>query len=497
MTKLKALRIHGNDNVAVALEALPAQTSIQVQEQLLTVLQDIPAGHKIALQSIAPGEPIIKYGYAIGLATAPITPGDWTHAHNVQTGLLGLQDYCYEPQATPIKPATTSRTFMGFPRANGTVGIRNELWIIPTVGCVNGIAEVTARQLIAEGLPESINGVRTLPHPFGCSQISEDLDNTRRILANLASHPNAGGVLVLGLGCEFNTMESFKESIPDMDPERVAFLITQDVEDEVEESLALLRPLRDRAAQDQRVPTPLAKLNVGLKCGGSDAFSGLTGNPVVGYASDRLIAHGASTILTEVPEMFGAETILFNRCVNEQVYHDAVTMINDFKQYYLDHNEPVSENPSPGNRHGGLTTLEDKSLGCTQKAGTAPVEDVLQHGQRLRRPGLSLMNGPGNDMIAVTALAGAGCHLTLFTTGRGTPLGAVTPLIKIATRSELATKKKHWIDFDAGPLTRGAQLEDLGEQLFEMIINIASGEHSTNERNGFFDLALWRFGVTL
>ncbi|MBN1518333.1 altronate dehydratase [Candidatus Sumerlaeota bacterium] len=487
------LTIHSADNVAVALRELAAG----IETDNVVISATIPAGHKFALKAIRSGEPVVKYGYPIGVASKDINPGDWVHNHNVKTALSGALEYTYQPDMRPLKKIDDGLTFMGYPRANGDAGIRNELWIIPTVGCVNGLAEKTAAELRAEGLPENIDGIAVFAHPYGCSQLGDDHAMSRTILADLTRHPNAGGVLVIGLGCENNTMDAFKECIGPVDPRRVRFLIAQDEEDEEEACKTLLRELRDVAANDKREPVSISRLRVGLKCGGSDAFSGLTANPLAGAVSDRLIARHATTALTEIPEAFGAETILLNRCESREVFEKAASVVNGFKEYFLSHGEPVGENPSPGNKAGGITTLEDKSLGCVQKGGTAPLSDVLRYGERIRQNGLNLLEGPGNDIVAVTALAAAGCHMALFTTGRGTPLGGAIPVVKISSNSQLAERKKNWIDFNAGALIEDESMDALADRLLTLLLAIASGERTCNEKGGYRDFAIWKQGVTL
>jgi len=478
----QTLKLHERDNVAVVLPPPDVQ---------------IPVGHKMALRPITKGEAVIKYGYPIGTASADIAAGEWVHDHNVATALAGEQEYRWQPDFQPLEKIDDGRTFTGYLRDNGDVGVRNEIWIVPTVGCVNGLAEKAAANLRSEGLPDSIDEVVVLAHPYGCSQLGDDHQTSQKILADLVRHPNAGGVLVVGLGCENNTMPSFQEQIGPVDERRVKFLVTQNVKDEQAACSELLRELRDTAAVDQREPVSVSRLRIGLKCGGSDAFSGVTANPLVGEVSDRLIARGGSAVLTEIPEAFGAETILFNRCVNKDVFNRAVEVVNGFKSYFLSHGEPVGENPSPGNRDGGITTLEDKSLGCVQKGGRAPLSDVLRYGECLRSTGLTLLEGPGNDIVAVTALAAAGCHLVLFTTGRGTPLGGPVPVIKVASSNGLAQKKKNWVDFNAGALLDGEPMDGLADAFFDQLLETASGRKTCNEQNGYRDFAIWKSGVTL
>lgn len=470
---MKQIKINEKDNVAVCLEG-----------EL--------NGHKIALADIKKGENVIKYGYPIGHATEDIKAGEHVHTHNVKTNLSGVLEYKYEPQRNEI-PKTEKRTFMGYRRPNGRVGIRNEIWIVNTVGCVNKTSEILARE--ANRLfGDMCDGIFNFVHPFGCSQLGDDQMTTQLVLKGLVNHPNAAGVLVLGLGCENNNIPLFKTVLGDVDEERVKFMSTQEHDDEISEGLRLIAELADYAKQQKRVECDASELVVGLKCGGSDGFSGLTANPLIGRFSDKLIGAGGSTILTEVPEMFGAETILMNRCVDKTVFDKTVALINDFKDYFTSHNQVVYENPSPGNKKGGITTLEDKSLGCVQKSGDADVVDVIQIGSSVEKQGLNLLTGPGNDIVAVTNLTASGCHMILFSTGRGTPVGAPVPTVKIATNSDLASRKPHWIDFNAGEIINGANLTD---ELFDYVLEVASGKQTNNEKNGYREISIFKDGVVL
>lgn len=441
-------------------------------------------GHKYALRDIAKGEDIIKYGNPIGHATADIKAGEHVHTHNVATNLSGTLSYTYDDAVVEFPTADTGRTFMGYVRENGDVGIRNEIWIINTVGCVNKIAERLA----------ALTGAYAFVHPFGCSQLGDDQALTQKILRGLVNHPNAAGVLVLGLGCENNNIPLFKEVLGEYNPNRVRFLNCQDEEDEIAAGVAIIEQLKAYAAQFKPVELPVSRLRVGLKCGGSDGYSGISANPLVGRFSDKLIAMGGSCVLTEVPEMFGAEHLLMQRCINREIFEKTVALINDFKDYYTRHNQVVYENPSPGNKKGGITTLEEKSLGCVQKGGSAPVVDVLDYGDILSKNGLSLLNGPGNDIVAITNLTAAGAHMILFTTGRGTPLGGPVPTVKVATNHDLATRKKEWIDFDSSPVLEGV---DLDEEFLSYVLEVASGKQTKNEINGYREISIFKDGVTL
>ena len=491
----RLVRITEKDMVAVALYPLEAGEAVSYGTGSVAPLEAIPMGHKVALRAIEKGEAVIKYGFPIGSATEPIPEGAHVHSHNLRTLLSGAHDYVYHPTNPEVKKRPPE-TFQGYPRKVGRPGIRNELWILPTVGCVNNVARALEQEAksLAGG---SIEGVWAFPHPYGCSQLGDDQDNTRKVLAALATHPNAGGVLVLGLGCENSGIDQIRPYMGAFDESRVRFLVCQQTEDEHAEGMRLIRELAERMKKDQRVACGADQLVVGLKCGGSDGLSGITANPTIGVFSDLLSSMDGSTILTEVPEMFGAETILMDRCADEKLFDKTVHLINDFKEYFESYHMPVYENPSPGNKAGGITTLEDKALGCTQKSGSSPVRGVLQYAERVTASGLNLLSAPGNDLVASTALAVSGAQMVLFSTGRGTPFGCPVPTVKIASNSPLARKKANWIDFNAGRLLDGMTLDQLGQELMELVLAIASGKRTKNEANGFHDLAVFKQGVTL
>ncbi|KAF6565685.1 altronate dehydratase [Paenibacillus sp. EKM202P] len=498
---LEFIQIHDQDNVAVALRDYKQGETLAwgaQKEQCVELAEDVARGHKIALQDIPEGGHVLKYGYPIGHAIQPIQAGQHVHTHNTKTNLTGVEEYTYKPKPAPHIYEQESRTFQGFRRKDGRVGIRNELWIVPTVGCVNGIAELILNRFKQEvGDISPFENALVLKHNYGCSQLGDDHTHTRTILIDAVKHANAGGVLVLGLGCENNEMKEFKEAIGEYDSERVKFLLSQEVSDEVEEGVKLLHEIFAAVQEDRREPVPLSELNIGLKCGGSDGLSGITANPLLGRLSDYMAAQGGTTVLTEVPEMFGAETILMERAADEQVFDKIVHLINDFKQYFLDYKQPVYENPSPGNKAGGITTLEDKSLGCTQKSGSSTVTDVIQYGERLKTKGLNLLSAPGNDLVASSALAAAGCQLVIFTTGRGTPFGSFVPTMKVSTNSPLYKAKPHWIDYNAGSLVEDVSMEEALRNFVDYIIDVASGTWVNNEKNNFRELAIFKNGVTL
>lgn len=445
------------------------------------VCVNLETGHKIALVDIEKGAEIIKYGYPIGYATEDIKKGDSVHSHNMKTKLGDILSYEYSP-CFEYLPETQARIINAYVRKNGDIGIRNDIWIVPTVGCVNSIAKQLSEK----------TGAITCSHPYGCSQLGDDNKITQLVLKGLILHPNAGGVLVLGLGCENNNIAEMKKVLGETDGERIRFLSIQDCDDEIAEGIRIINELKEIASSDKRVKVPVSALKVGLKCGGSDGFSGITANAVVGRVTDKLCSMGASAVLTEVPEMFGAETVLFERCINKDVFDKSVKLINDFKQYFKAHGQPVSENPSPGNKEGGITTLEEKSLGCVQKGGRAPVVDVLDYGETVKTKGLSLLNGPGNDIVSVTNLTAAGCHMILFTTGRGTPLGGMVPTVKIASNDVIAQKKKLWIDFSAF-----GNNDEKAQELFDLVCRVAEGEQTKNELYGNREIAIFKDGVTL
>ena len=489
------IKINNSDNVCVALNALKAGEKITVENESVVTNSDIPAGHKVALKDIKSGEDIIKYGSRIGLAKEDIKAGDHVHIHNIKTALGDLLEYQYIPKIKELKE-TAHESFMGFRRKNGKVGVRNEIWIVPTVGCVNNIAQAIERR--AKNLIKgSVEDVTAFVHPYGCSQMGDDQENTRKILADMINHPNAGGVLVLGLGCENSNIRVLKDYLGEIDEKRVRFLISQEVEDEIETGVTLVKELIENIADESREEIDASELIIGMKCGGSDGLSGITANPIVGEFSDILISKGGSTILTEVPEMFGAETLLMERCKDRETFEKTVALINDFKMYFKNHNQTIYENPSPGNKAGGISTLEDKSLGCTQKSGSAKVSDVLGYGETLKTKGLNLLSSPGNDLVAATALAMSGAHIVLFTTGRGTPFASPVPTLKIATNSRLAKSKENWIDFNAGRMVEDKSKDELANDLFKLVLEVASGKKVKSEIAGFHDFAIFKQGVTL
>ena len=492
------LKINPADNVVVAIQPQSAGAVITVDGKKITVLEDVPAGHKIAIQDLAQGENVIKYGFPIGHAKEAKKAGSWMNENNIKTNLAGLLSYEYHPKQVTLDIPEEKRTFLGYRRKNGLVGIRNEVWIIPTVGCVNGIIQKLCERLRQETKCEGVDGIYAFPHNYGCSQLGNDHENTKKILRDMVHHPNAGAILVVGLGCENNQPDLFAEFCGDYDKERVRFMVAQKVQgDEVEAGMEILRDLYALAAKDKRVAVSVSELRVGLKCGGSDGFSGITANPLLGMFSDWLVAQGGTTVLTEVPEMFGAETILMDRCADKALFDKTVSLINNFKDYFLSHGEPVGENPSPGNKAGGISTLEDKALGCTQKCGKSLVRGVMEYGERLEVKGLNLLSAPGNDLVASTALASCGCHMVLFTTGRGTPFGTYVPTMKISTNSNLFANKPAWIDFNAGVIAEGEDMQETCRRFTDYIIDVASGRQTNNERNGYHEIAIFKNGVTL
>lgn len=495
------IKINPADNVAVAINPLSKGNNVEIDGDVITLATDVPAGHKFALRDIAEGENIIKYGFPIGHALHGVAKGTFLDHNDIRTNLAGTLDYSGVSRKPVAEGVCSGKelTFEGYPRKDGQVGVRNEIWVIPTVGCVNGIVKQIVDRLNAETGAEGIDGIFGFPHNFGCSQLGGDHENTKKILRDMVHHPNAGGVLVVGLGCENNQPAVFKEFCGDYDQDRVKFMVCQEVEgDEVEYGLKVARELYNKAKEDKRVTTPASKLRIGLKCGGSDGFSGITANPLLGEFSDLLCqCQGGTTVLTEVPEMFGAETILMERCANDGLLDETVKMINDFKEYFLSHGEPVGENPSPGNKAGGISTLEEKALGCTQKSGKSEVKGVLEYGERIHNNGLNLLSAPGNDLVASTALGAAGCQIVLFTTGRGTPFGTFVPTVKVSTNSGLASRKPAWIDFNAGVLVEDEGMAETLDKFTKYVLEVASGRHVNSEKAGIHEIAIFKNGVTL
>ncbi|SKA73674.1 D-altronate dehydratase [Clostridium sp. USBA 49] len=492
------IKINEYDNVVIALRDFTKDEMILVDSKKIKLKENIKRGHKIAICDINQGSNVIKYGFPIGHALKDITSGEHVHVHNLSTNLSGIVNYEFKQNLSQNIYSNRKLTFNGYRREDGKIGIRNEIWIVPTVGCVNGIADKIVDRFRSTILNLSKDiCINVIKHNYGCSQLGDDHINTRTILGDIVKHPNAGGVLVLGLGCENNNMNDFIKSLGDYNEKRIKFMVCQEVSDEIEEGSKILNILYENMKQDVREEIPLSELKIGLKCGGSDGLSGITANPLLGKLSDFMIAQGATTVLTEVPEMFGAETLLMERAIDKEVFNKVVNLINNFKKYFMEYNQPVYENPSPGNKAGGITTLEDKSLGCTQKAGTAPVIDVLNYGETLKKKGLNLLSAPGNDMVASSALAAAGCHMVLFTTGRGTPFGTFVPTVKVSTNTQLYNLKPHWIDFNAGSIIEDESIESVVETFINFIINVASGQLVNNEKNNFRELSIFKTGVTL
>lgn len=494
------LRINSKDNVVVALSDLKCGTEITVDGHRITLKDDVPAGHKIALEDFQAGDVVVKYGFPVGSLKEDRTAGSLVNDKHVHTLLGEIKDYTYNPVEIQACKSEGMVYFKGYERRNGGVGIRNEIWIVPTVGCVNGVANELVKlfnERISGDKAENFDGIHAYTHNWGCSQLSEDHENTRKILRDMVLHANAGGVLVLGLGCENNQISAFKTFLGDYDSARVKFLECQKVGDEIEAGMEILMELYENVRNDVRTEQPVSKLIIGLKCGGSDGFSGVTANPLLGLFSDRLVSYGGTCVLTEVPEMFGAETILMNRCKDEETFHKTVCLINNFKNYFVKNGQVIYENPSPGNKAGGISTLEEKSLGCTQKSGSSAVIDVLEYGDRISAYGLNLLSAPGNDLVASTALAASGCHMVLFTTGRGTPFGTFVPTAKISTNSNLYDRKTRWMDFNAGVLVEGRNKNEVLDEFFNFVISVCSGAYVKNEINDYREISIFKTGVVL
>lgn len=489
------LKINPNDNVAIAVKDL--EKGKKIEEFDLELKEDIKRGHKFSIKNINKDADIIKYGMPIGHALDDIEKGSWVHVHNLKTNLSDIIEYEYDKKEVKLASELIDDDlkFMGYLREDGRVGIRNEVWVVPGVGCINQICNNLVR-MARDKYPDV--DFQSITHTHGCSQLGDDLEMTREILAGLIKNPNAAGALVVSLGCENNVIDEFKEYIKPFNEKRVKFLTVQEVEDEYEEGLSLIDQLVEYRNLFKREALPISKLTVGFKCGGSDGFSGITANPLCGYTSDKLVENGATTMLTEVPEMFGAEKLLMNRAKDKETFEDIVNMINNFKEYFKSHGQNIYENPSPGNKDGGISTLEDKSLGCIQKGGSSEVVDVLALGEQSHTKGLNLLNGPGNDQVSSTNLAASGCSLIVFTTGRGNPFGSIVPTVKMSTNTELANKKTNWIDFDAGRIiSEDLSFEKLRDEFIGYLLEVASGKETNNEKYGFREISIFKDGVTL
>lgn len=491
--------ISDSDTVAVSLKDLHAGETYMAGPFEVTLESDVPFGHKVAVTDIGEGEHIIKYGQPIGHALSAIKKGQHVHTQNLKTNLHDLIEYSYHPNTAVLdkfRDIKTNRHFDGYVRPDGSVGIRNEIWIIPTVGCVNMTASKLAEKAsLLYG--ENLDGFFAYTHNMGCSQLGSDHETTQLLLKGIINNPNAGGVLVLSLGCENNNLDNFKPVLGAYNPDRVKFLVTQEVEDEYEEGLKLLKELADYASSMKREKVSADKLVLGFKCGGSDGFSGITANALCGRVNDALVRQGGTTILTEVPEMFGAETLLMERAVSEEVFEDVVDLINNYKKYFQRYNQTIYENPSPGNKKGGISTLEDKSLGCVQKGGQAPVVGVLGYGEHVKKNGLNLLTGSGNDQVSCTNLVASGAQMILFTTGRGNPFGSPVPTVKISSNTGLYNRKKHWIDYNAGQILEGKDFNDVADDFFDYLMEVASGKQTCNEMNGYREISIFRDGVIL
>lgn len=486
------IKLGDSDNVAVALQDIAKGEAIELPEGKIVTLDDTPKGHKFALRDISAGEKVIKYGSVIGKAIKDINKGEWVSTHNLKT-LLKPE---WKPEwkgnkAKEVNVSIPQKTFWGFKRKNGKVGIRNEIWIIPTVGCINGVLKDFARSVER---PEWIDDVKVLSHPYGCSQLGGDLENTKRILSGLARNPNAGGVMVVGLGCENLQLSYMKEELKNHP--NVSFLMLQAVNDEYEALFKSFSEVAERA-YSERTECPISSLTIGVKCGGSDSLSGITANPLVGKVSDYITYYGGTVLMSEIPEIFGAEDEIISRIEDEEVFNKFVRAITWFRNYYTRYNQPVSENPSPGNIKGGITTLEEKSLGAVKKSGSNKVTDVLWYGEEAKRSGVNIVFGPGNDLVSTTALAGSGAVMILFTTGRGTPFEAVVPTIKISTNSDLKRRRPDWIDFNAGEIAEGKDMDELLRELINLIIEVANGGRTKGEERGLQEIAIFKDGVIL
>ncbi len=500
----KLLQLHPTDNVAVARVQVAAGEEIQLGPVVVRVSEPIAAGHKVAIRPIAAGEAILKYGQRIGLAGTHIDVGSWVHVHNVNAARLETEyEYCNE-LIEPSKPAE-SRTFMGFRRADGKVGTRNYVALISTVNCSATTARYVAMELAKSDLRDfpNVDGVIPLVHKGGCafSFGGEDHQQLNRTLAGFARHPNIAARLILGLGCEtaqaghlqsdHGLMQLGGPSASRSNGPLPMVLNIQEVggvRKTVDRAVGVLRDLLVQANDVRREPIPVSELLVGLECGGSDGASGITANPALGYASDLMVAHGGTAILSEIPEVYGAEQLLTRRSISREVADALLDRIHWWEDYAQRHHASIDNNPSYGNKQGGLTTIFEKSLGAVAKGGTSPLRAVYKYAEPVTERGFVLMDTPGYDPASVTGMVAGGAQVIVFTTGRGSCFGCKpAPTIKVATNTPMFNRMREDMDINAGTILEGATVEDVGREIFEMIIATASGRQTLSEAQGIGD----------
>lgn len=499
---MSAIKLYPQDTVALATSELKKGQTVTVDGETITLLDDIPNAHKIALKDFETGEAVRKYDNIIGYASKPIKKGEWIHSHNEVTGLGKSKEYTYDFNPISIFPGESDKTFMGYDRADGGAGIRNHLAIISTVFCANGPLRKLARMAEAKyPATENFDGIIAFDQEFGCSQTGKDLVTTCKIIAGIAKNANFGGVLLVSNGCEMAIPSVLEQYMGDYDKKRIRTLTLQEVEDEFTAGMELIDEIMEEMKDDKRTPININRLHIAMNCGGSDGYSGITANTLLGTLCDTLVKEGAIMNMTEVPEMMGAEHILMNRAADKSIFDDIVKMMYDYDAYFARYGEKAADNPTQGNKAGGLTTLEEKSLGCIQKGGHCAVMEVLEYGERATKNGFVLVSGPGNDLAGVSGQIAAGAVLTIFTTGRGTPCGFAGPTFRLASNTALATRKSNWIDYDAGRLLTAKtpeEVEALNKELYDAIMATVNGQYRTRtEENGYYILGALKDGVTL
>jgi altronate hydrolase len=494
--------LHPGDNVVIARVAVGAGQSVEAGPFTLTARDFIPPGHKLAIKGIASGEPVYRYGNLIGFATRPIEPGQHVHEHN-----LGYKEVQTEGEAPMLAPERrilhSTRSFLGFQRHDGRVGTRNYIAVVAASNCAAYTSELIAESFADEALPASVDGIVAFPHGEGCGMsIGPDSEQLQRTLKGVLDHPNVSAALILGLGCEVNQISHYLGKAGDNAPATLQGLTMQETggtRGAVESARRHLRQFVERAAEEKRSETPASKIVLGLNCGGSDSFSGITANPALGHCSDLIVEQGGTVVLAETTEIFGAEHLLTRRARSPEIAAKLLRTIENYKAYLRQFGGSFNDNPSPGNKEGGLTNILEKSLGAVAKAGTSTLEDVLNFAERIEASGFLFMDTPGYDPVSITGLAAGGVNLIAFTTGRGSAIGFPNiPVVKIASNSNTFRRMRDNMDVNAGRIADGqASIPEVGAEIFELLLRVASGERTCAERIGHHEFAPWRIGPVM
>jgi altronate hydrolase len=500
-----AMHLHPDDDVAIARAPLALGLRLAQLNTVITVRQTIPEGHKIALTARGIGDPVHRYGHVIGFATADILPGDHVHSHNLSVGRL-QHDYAFGQGVKPVTyiPEEHRRTFSGYRRADGKTGTRNYVAIISSVNCSASVSRYVADRFRGDALRDfpHVDGVIALTHKGGCGAHygGAELDLLQRTLAGFARHPNVAGYVLMGLGCEMNQIPDLVEHQSLDAPTSIIIQEEGGLVESVDAGVRAIGALLPAANDCRREPISVSELVVALQCGGSDAWSGITANPALGYAVDLLVAQGGTAVLGETPEIYGGEHLMTRRAVSEEVGRKLIDRIHWWERYTAINGAEIDNNPTPGNKLGGLTTIYEKSLGAIAKSGTTPMTDVLEYAEPVGTRGFIHMDTPGFDPVSVTGQVAGGCNLVVFTTGRGSVFGCrPAPTIKVATNTPLYERMRNDMDVNAGRMLEGATLRQVGEEIFEMMVEVASGMPTKSERHGIGEEEFnpWILGATL